>query len=89
VAKKRTPEPVATPVSRQERVIGYMFASILVLSIVAIIALFIGNASAKGGFWPVVQILPLIGLPLAILLLITLLVLTAIRRGRDARDADK
>jgi uncharacterized membrane protein YdjX (TVP38/TMEM64 family) len=81
--------PAAAPVSRQERIIGFMFASVLGLSILAIIALFIGNVHAQGGLWPVVQILPLIGLPLAIIMLVALLVLNGRRRARDARDAGK
>jgi len=67
-----------------------MIASSIGLSLVSMIALFIG-AFAKvdftGSVWPVVAVLPLIGLPIGLLLIIALLVVSAVRRVRAARDA--
>ena len=37
------------------------------------------------GVWPVVTILPLVGLPIAFLMLITLIIVGAVRRSRESR----
>ena len=67
-----------------------MFASCLGLSIIAIIALFIGRAAGatmSDGIWPTVAVLPLIGLPLGLILMIVYIVTSSIRRTRDSRNA--
>ena len=63
------------------------------LSILAFVAVIIGTATgagADGGFgrgvWPIVLTLPLFGLPLGFLLIIALLVMTGVRRSREARQ---
>jgi hypothetical protein len=66
-----------------------MFAAVLGLSVIAIIALFVAGVNATGEFWAIIQVLPLIGLPLAMVLLITLIVLNAVRRSRAAKVAGK
>ncbi|PRY67182.1 hypothetical protein B0I08_10776 [Glaciihabitans tibetensis] len=62
------------------------------LSLVAFFAIAIGigtGAAADDGFsrgiWPTVVILPLIALPIGFLLMIVLLVLSTIRRNREAK----
>ena len=59
---------------------------------IAFIAVFIGrlaNANETGGIWLTVVVLPLIGFPLGILCIIILLVVSAVRRAREARDAQQ
>jgi len=70
-----------------------MVASSIGLSIIAFLAVIIGTAAGvrdfNGGIWPVAIVLPAIGLPLGLLLMITLIVISGIRRGREAKDARK
>jgi Ni/Fe-hydrogenase subunit HybB-like protein len=77
---------------RAERILAYMFISVIGVSIAAFIAVMIGTlvgAGADDGFsqgaWPVVLTLPLFGLPIAFLLLIALLIVNGIRRARASR----
>jgi len=87
------PEESFVMSNRVERVLAYMVASIIVLSLAAFIALIIGTAVGlerddfAQGIWPTITILPLIGLPIGFVLIIVLLVVSAVRRGRAARDA--
>lgn len=87
------PEESFVMSSRIERVLAYMVASIVVLSLVAFVALIAATALGlerddfAQGIWPVVTLLPLIGLPIGFVLIIVLLVVSAVRRGRAARDA--
>lgn len=76
---------------RAERVLAYMFVAIVGLSILAFIAVMIGTFSGvtreemTQGFWAVVTILPLFGLPIAFLLLVALLIVNGVRRARAGR----
>lgn len=83
------PSPVSD--HRLERVLAYMVAASVALSIAAFLAVIVGTASGVRDFdegaWPSIIMLPLIGLPLGFVLLIALLVLSAIRRGRETKDA--
>jgi hypothetical protein len=54
--------------------------SVLGLSILAFIALLIAQSNATGPLWAAIALLPLIGLPIAILLLVVLLILGVRRR---------
>jgi hypothetical protein len=92
VAKQMTPQPAAPTISRPERVLAYMVASILGLSILALIAVLIGygtKANNGAGLWQVVDLLPGIGLPIGFVLIVVLLVMTFVRRARAAKDASK
>jgi len=73
-----------------------MVASAIGLSLLCFIAVIIGSAAgaftaqASGsGLWPLVSVLPLIGLPLGAVLLVALIVISGIRRGRESKDARK
>lgn len=77
---------------RLERILAYMVAGVVGLSILAFLTVIIGTAAgagADGGFsrgaWPAVIWLPYFGLPLGIILIIGLVVASAVRRSRDAR----
>ncbi|WP_139417840.1 multidrug ABC transporter ATPase [Agromyces laixinhei] len=77
--------------NRAERVLAYMFAAIVALCIICFFAVMIGTFSGVSreemgaGIWPVVLMLPWFGLPVAFLLLIALLIVNGVRRGRAAR----
>lgn len=78
--------------NRAERVLAAMFAAMVGLSILAFFALMIGTATgaaADNGFsegvWPLVIMLPWFALPAAFLLLIALLIVNGVRRGRASR----
>jgi len=86
------PEESIVMNNRIERVIAYMVAATVVVSVVSFIAVIIGTALGIGrdqlatGMWPFVTILPLIGLPIGFVLIIVLLVVSAVRRGRATKD---
>lgn len=73
---------------RAERILAFMSLGIALLSIVCFFAIIIGTWSGmtvedfSSGIWPLVALLPNIGLPLAFVLIITLLVITWVRRKR-------
>ena len=70
-----------------------MVASAIGLSIIAFLAVIIGTATGvtdfSGGVWPVAIVLPSIGLPIGRVLMIALISVSGLRRGREARDASK
>ena len=78
-------------VNRNERILAYMLASAIGLSILAIIAILVGTGVGVRDFdegaWPVIIMLPNIGFPLGIILLVVLVVVSARRKSRAARDA--
>jgi hypothetical protein len=82
-----------TPITahRAERILAFMVASAVGLSIVAFLAIIIGTATGVRDFgegvWPLVFVLPLVGLPIGLALILTLIVVSGVRRGREARDA--
>jgi hypothetical protein len=79
-------------VNRNERILAYMVASAIGLSIIAIIAVIAGTGFGvtdfDEGVWPVLIVLPSIGLPLGLLLLIALVIVIVVRKSRAAKDAD-
>ncbi len=87
------PEESIVMNNRIERVLAYMVAAIIVVSLASFVAVIIGTATGIGreelatGIWPLITILPLIGLPIGFVLIIVLLVVSAVRRGRAAKDA--
>jgi uncharacterized membrane protein len=82
-------------INRNERVIAYMIAAIVGLSILAFLSIIIGTAvgldqaAFTSGIWPAVYVLPEIGLPIGFVLIIVLLILSARRRAREARAAEE
>jgi len=87
------PEESFVMSNRVERVLAFMVAGIIVLSLASFIALIAATGAGLGrddfaqGVWPAVTILPLIGLPTGFVLIIVLLVVSAVRRGRASKDA--
>jgi hypothetical protein len=85
--------PAATP-NRAERIIAFMIAGLVLASVLSIAALLIGTALGAGadngfsqGLWPLVIVIPLPGLSIGMILMVVLLVMTARKRSRAARDA--
>jgi hypothetical protein len=75
----------AVPLNRTERVLAFVLAAVTGLTVLAIVALLVARAAAAdlgSGAWPVVAILPLIGLPVALVLAIALILLMSTRRRR-------
>ena len=68
-----------------------MVASAVGLSVIAIIAIIVGTGVGVRNFgegvWPLVFTLPLVGLPIGLALVIALIIISGLRRGREARDA--
>ena len=78
---------------RAERVLAFMCAAAVGLSILAFIVLIIGTAAGAGdgdGFsespWPFIIMLPAVGLPIGFLLLVALLIVNWVRRSRESRS---
>jgi len=83
--------PVAE--NRLERVLAFMVVGIFGLSVICFLAIIIATASGlqrddfASGIWPMVSVIPFVGLPLAMILVIALVLVVARRRGRAAKDA--
>ncbi len=78
--------------SRVQRVLGYVIASVIGLAIFSIAALLIGAATKQDtsvGMWRVVNFIPLLALPIGLVLVLVLLGITFARRSRAAKDAGK
>jgi len=89
--------PDDTPITSQrlERILAFMVAAAIGLSIACFLALIIATAVGVGkdafsqAPWPTIIVLPAIGLPMGALILVALIVISSIRRGREAKDAGK
>ena len=68
-----------------------MVAAAIGLSVVAFLAVIIGTGvgvtNFSDGVWPAVIVLPAVGLPIGLVLMIALIIVSGLRRGREARDA--
>ena len=90
----KTPaKPAPAPVSRIQRALTFMAASILGLGVIAIVVLLIGEATLKQStfegsqFWTTVALLPAIAIPLGFVLFIALIIVTVVQRSRAAKVA--
>lgn len=80
--------------SRLQRILSYIIATLVIISLVCIAAVLIGSAlggmPAQGsgqGIWPVVFLLPLVGLSVAFILVITLIIVVGRQRSKAAKAA--
>jgi hypothetical protein len=91
VAKENPASNTPISANRGERILAFMIASAIGLSILCFIVVIIATAAGIKNFgtppWPTVIILPAIGLPIGLVLMIALIVVSGLRRGREARDA--
>ncbi|WP_300267371.1 multidrug ABC transporter ATPase [Microbacterium sp.] len=78
------------PVRRVDRILAFTALTLAALSVICFFAIIIGSAMGMNqtafgeGVWPLVAAIPLWGLPLAFILIITLLVMSFVRKGRAA-----
>lgn len=91
---EKTEKSTPTSVHRTERVLIFMIAAIVVLSIASFAVIFIARVTGAvtdftTGAWPAISVLPLIGLPLAILLIIAYVVASGARRVRENRGTTR
>ena len=82
------------PASRLQRVLSYIVAALVVVSLVCIAAILVGSAlggmpqqGSGQGLWPAVFLFPLIAFPIAFVLVITLIIVNGRQRSRDAKAA--
>ena len=78
--------------TRLERILGTMVVAIVGVSILAFLAIVtagITQLDLTSGFGTFVLVLPGIGLPIAFILMVTLLIVNMIRRRRDAGTPSK
>ncbi|MFC4223820.1 hypothetical protein [Lysinibacter cavernae] len=84
-------EKQGTP-SRVERVLVYMVAGIIGVSILSFIAVLVASFSGVGreafaaGMWPVIVAITYVGLPVGFILIVVLMILGIIRRKREANQ---
>lgn len=79
------------PVRRVDRILAFMSLGLVALSIVCFLAIIIGSAvgmdqdAFSEGLWPTVAAIPLLGLPVAFVLMLILLTMSFVRKGRAAK----
>jgi FtsH-binding integral membrane protein len=83
----RTPGEDA-PVRRIDRILAFMSLGLLVLAIVCFFAIIIGTTAGVNfgsGIWPLIGVVVCLAPIIAFLLLITLLIMSFVRRARANR----
>lgn len=77
-----------------QRVLSYIIAALVIVSLVCIAAILIGTAvggfaqqGSGEGLWPAVFVFPLIALPIAFVLIIALIVVVGRQRSKAAKAA--
>ena len=79
------------PVRRLDRFLAFAALALAALSVICFFAIIIGSAAGMSqdafgeGIWPVVAAIPVWGLPVAFVMIIALLVMSFVRKGRAAR----
>lgn len=87
-----TPSPGDLPVRRIDRILAFMSLGLLVLSIACFVAIIVGTWSGMKqadygtALWPIVSAIVYIAPIVAFLLLVTVLIMTFIRKARVGRD---
>lgn len=84
--------PADPPIRRIDRILAFMALGIAIASVLCFFAIMISTAAGmtrddySTGIWPIVSVVPLVGLPIAFLLILTLLVMSIVRRGKAGRS---
>lgn len=88
----RTPDPAGDlPVRRIDRILAFMSLGLLVLSVICFLAIMIGSGTGMthedfaGGLWPAVGTTVYIAPILAFVLLVTVLIMTFVRKARAGK----
>jgi membrane protein DedA with SNARE-associated domain len=79
----------AVPLNRTERILAFILAAIAGITVLDLVVLLIGRVAGADftqGVWPVVAVLPGIGLPLLLIALVVFIVLMVLRSRRLAAD---
>ncbi|WP_298040749.1 multidrug ABC transporter ATPase [uncultured Microbacterium sp.] len=80
-------------VRRVDRILAFTALTLAALSVICFFAIIFGSAAGMTqeafttGIWPAVVAIPPFGLPLAFVLIITLLVMSFVRKGRAAQQS--
>ncbi|MEL4317424.1 hypothetical protein WJX64_00245 [Leifsonia sp. YIM 134122] len=85
-----TSEPTSPGKHRLERALTSMAGTTVALGVLAIVVLLIGKAvgaDLSGGVWPVVLVIPLIALPIGVLFIIAFVIVSGMRRSREAKSS--
>ena len=86
----RTPGP-DLPVRRIDRVLAFMALGLTVVSIVCFLAVMIavavGGVDINTSLWLLVRFFPAIALPVAFLMILTLIIMSFVRRSRLNKGA--
>jgi FtsH-binding integral membrane protein len=80
----------AVTANRIERVLAWMAAAIVLLSVLCFVAIIIAQVNRVNlgtGIWPAFVMTPYFGLPAAFILIIVITIMNARRRTRAAKDA--
>lgn len=86
----QNPGPEA-PVGRLDRILAFTALTLAALSVICFFAIIIGSATGMNqdaftdGLWPIVAAVPMWGLPAAFVMIISLLVMSFVRKGRAAK----
>ncbi|MEN2736905.1 hypothetical protein ABCS02_03855 [Microbacterium sp. X-17] len=82
------------PASRLQRVLSYIAAALVIVSLLCIAAILIGSAvggmpqqNEGQGLWPAVIVFPLLAFPIAFVLVIVVIVSSSRQRRRAAKAA--
>ena len=87
---KQTPAP-EVPVRRVDRILAFTALTLAALSVICFFAIIIGTATGMSpasfseGLWPAVVAIPPYGLPLAFVMILALLIMSFVRKGRAAK----
>lgn len=84
-----TNSPADPPVRRIDRILAFMALGIAVISVLCLFAIIIATGAGlrpATGVWPIVAVVPMVGLPIAFLLILALLITSIVRRGKAGRS---
>ncbi|WP_322411680.1 multidrug ABC transporter ATPase [Microbacterium invictum] len=76
------------PVRRIDRILAFMSLGLILLSIVCFLGIMIGSAAGaemSAGIWPTIGVIVWIAPPLAFVLMLTVLIMSFVRRARANR----
>jgi ABC-type multidrug transport system permease subunit len=82
----KTKKSAAAPVPRLESVLAYMAVGVIAFSILIIGVLLVAYATGVTTLPTLLPLLPFIGLPIGMLLIIALVIVGVIRRSKEANN---
>jgi hypothetical protein len=88
----KTPPPTA-PIRPIDRFLGLGALIVLAISVLCFVAIIIGTSTGmrqedfNEGVWPIIGTIPNFGLPIGLVMIITLLGMSFVRNGRPTKDS--